>query len=190
MYLLPFLHTLLFLARFPVEPVKGSMIETLEEQGGRKCGHFLISQSGSYWTQWLRDLGTSASSECSRIGRKYCQSLTRKSHGLRQTPQKRQILLCQCLETLRLELLHLMLPWLLPESGSRVLTTGSSSSISSSASWDALSDMDSLFSLPRLTILRNEGRLEASASPSVLRFPLGRLSLRSSLRRPVILHGK
>lgn len=68
------------------------------------------------------------------------------------------------------------------------MTTGSSSTVSSSASWDALSDIDSLFSLPRLTILRKEGRLEASASLSVLRFPQGRLSLRSSLRRPVKLH--
>lgn len=65
---------------------------------------------------------------------------------------------------------------------------GSSSSVSSSVSWDALSDMDSLFSLPRLTILRKEGRLDASASLMALRSPQGRLSLRSSLRRPVKLH--
>lgn len=83
--------------------------------------------------------------------------------------------------------MHLMFPWLLPERGSLVFTTGSSSTDSSSVSWDALSDMDSLFSLPRLTILRKEGRLEASASLSVHRFPQGRLSLRSSLRRPVKL---
>lgn len=65
-----------------------------------------------------------------------------------------------------------------------VLTAGSSSSVSSSASWDVLSDIDSLFSLPRLTILNRDGRLQLSSSASMLRFPPGRLSLRSSLRRP------
>lgn len=80
-----------------------------------------------------------------------------------------------------------MFPCLLPERGSLVLTTGSSSTVSSSVSRDALSDIDSLFSLPRLTILRKEGRLEASASLSAFRSPQGRLSLRSSLRRPAKL---
>lgn len=78
--------------------------------------------------------------------------------------------------------------YLLPERGSLVFTASSSSTDSSSASWDALSDIDSLFSLPRLTILRKDGRLEASTSHSVLRFPQGKLSLRSSLRRPVNLN--
>lgn len=77
---------------------------------------------------------------------------------------------------------------MLPERGSLVFTTSSSSSGSSSVSWDALSDIDSLFSLPRLTILRKDERLEASTSHSELRFPQGKLSLRSSFRRPVNLN--
>lgn len=85
-------------------------------------------------------------------------------------------------------MLRMLLPWFLPDRGSRVLTTCSSSTISSSSSWDVLSDMDSLVSLPRLTIFRKEGLLDPMGSHSVFRSPQGRLSLRSSLRRPVKLH--
>lgn len=47
-YLLLILHTLLFLARFPVESVNSSLVELLSRGtwDRRKCGHFLVSQSG------------------------------------------------------------------------------------------------------------------------------------------------
>ncbi len=75
-----------------------------------------------------------------------------------------------------------------PDSGSLRLTSGSSSTDSSSSSCELRFVSESPLSLLRLTILRNEGRLRLSSSFSVVRSPIGRLSLRSlSLRRPANL---
>lgn len=75
-----------------------------------------------------------------------------------------------------------------PDSGSLRLTGGSSSSDSSSSSCELRFVSESPLSLLRLTILRNEGRLRLSSSFSIVRSPVGRLSLRSlSLRRPANL---
>lgn len=75
-----------------------------------------------------------------------------------------------------------------PDSGSLRLTGGSSSTDSSSSSCELRFVSESPLSLLRLTIRRNEGRLRLSSSFSVVKSPVGRLSLRSlSLRRPANL---
>lgn len=75
-----------------------------------------------------------------------------------------------------------------PDSGSLRLTGCSSSTESCSSSSELRFVSESPLSLLKLTIRRNEGHLRLSSSFSVVRSPVGRLSLRSlSLRRPANL---
>ncbi len=150
---------------------------------GRICCTKKVCNFLSLWKcfligQWLT--GT--------FGPWYCSLRARCYGSNMETPDCEQLHFVHAIKSTNKYIRNKSKNTFVPDSGSLRLTGGSSSSDSSSSSCELRFVSESPLSLLRLTILRNEGRLRLSSSFSVVRSPVGRLSLRSlSLRRPANL---